>query len=301
MASDITYPSNITSNFKWGDGKYYVPKFMVDMFGAKRGSDWNKTGKAAKAANLLWQTLKWAAIAGGGTLAARTLAHWMDVDNIENASPNLTAGGKLDSINERSVDPALTGTVAGKKKKKKLGVTKQASFGYDIALGTIPVGAGLLAMLAAMSVSDKYYDKKLGRKLDKMIAKEQQIGNSLAKQRIMATRVPQTQLIKQESLNKQAWDSLKQKVIGSAALLATIIAGLGVAGGYNWQRSNSKPTAKYKAYKKGLQEYNRNLIASQAVQSRPLDPKLMALFNSGLDKNKKQDTITNDPMKEILI
>lgn len=306
------YPQNLTSQFSAGsfanllnplsflfNGKQYVPSAVTKAFSSSPGSKWNNQGGAARMAHLATKIGLLATIAGLGTWGARALAHSMKIDNIQNMDPSVTAGQKLTGVLQRPTEAALQYNAKDKKAtgeeqpKKKKTMSKKQSTAYNLALGTLPLGATLLAMVSAMSLADKHYDKKLGKRLDKDIQKQRKQSEELAKKRIFANRLGDQPLQKTAGFFDDTTKAL--------GLLGAVILSLGIAGGYNWQRSNSKRTAEYKAAKKGLETYNTQRQLASNIDTRPIDPKLMALFNSGLDKNKKQDTITSDPMKEILI
>ena len=78
--------------------------------------------------------------------------------------------------------------------------------------------------------------------------------NRIKKSRGVADIVPDVQKV--ASLNKQA-GGLSGLESALGLLLATVFVTGGITG-FNWQRSNSPQVAKYKAYKKGLETYNKH-------------------------------------------
>lgn len=301
--SSFTRLLNMLSPFV-GSGKQYVPQWAVKMFSGAPGSQWNRSGAPARLAHLTTKTVLGVGTAASLVYLARALAHGMKVDAIDNVNPAVTAGGKLPQGLNIPEDRMLTYMKSDQKKKKSKNpqgpaVQKMAALSpYNVAVGTLPLGASLLAMIASMAAADKHFDQKLSKQMDKGIEKQQKQSDKIAKRRILATRAPQ--MIKQQNLKKES-QNLFDTAESAAGLLAIALASAGFIGGFNWQRSNSKNTIKYKAYKKGLQEYNRSRMDEQNVDSRPIDPKLLQLFNSGLKNKQNKVPVTRDPMREVLV
>lgn len=339
-------PDNITNEFSikgllntlnplsafMGDSKDYVPGWWRGLFSGSKGTAWNKSGAGDKLAHVALKTGAGAALLGSLAWAVRSLMHQAKINNIDSMDASATAGQDLEDAYKRPTGAAFKYNKDDKEdyarlypqEKKQEEQKKQAGFKltqeYGAALGVLPPAAALLAMVASYKLADKFYDKKLNKRLKSNIDRAQNLRDQLAKQRILRARgvtpmlteaynkeltqlqsnqQPEAQLVKDASLYKtanpitKAWNAItgKQALLNTkySAIIgvfgALLLAG-GFAGGYALQSSTDKNRAKYKAHKAGLQAYNKARLSQQNIQSQPLDPQLIQMFNAGLDKGK---------------
>lgn len=342
-------PDNITDKFSikgllntlnplsafMGSGADYVPGWWRSIFSGRKGTTWNKSKTGDKLAHVALKTGVGAALLGSLAWAVRSFMHQAKINNIDGMDAGATAGQSLEDSYKRPTGSAFKYNEDAEQDYNRLypqqdngrpeeEQKKEAAFKlteeYGTALGVLPPAAALLAMVASYKLADKFYDKKLNKRLKAGINRAQNLRDQLAKQRILRARgvtpmledayskelaqlqqgqQPAEQLVKDASLHKtanplsKAWSKLtgKEPVLGTkqSAILgvlgAMLLAG-GFAGGYALQSSTDKNRAKYKAYKKGLQEYNKARLSEQNIQSEPLDPRLIQMFNAGLDKGK---------------
>lgn len=330
--SKLVIPSGVTTDASLGSvlntlnplsflapGQDYVPSPLIKLF--KGSEEWNKAGGPAKAAHLATKTLSGMAVLGLGALGLRSLFHSMKIDNIDNANAAASAGDKLQKIYQRPIKSLLAFNKYApapkpkeqkpekkKDKKKEDNIKKKAAISlsqpYHIALGLTPLMA-LATAVAVYKKADKHYDRKLGDKLDRDIKNTQLQMREIATKRIKAARgIQDPPKKKKEQKNPgqmQKSAAILPGAVGSTlgATLA-VLALLSFGGGFYLTQNNDKNIATYKARKKGLQEYTRARMQQQPVQSRPIDPQLMRIFDSSL--NKSRQSIENiDTYKDIMI
>lgn len=125
-------------------------------------------------------------------------------------------------------------------------------------------------------VSEQEQDQK-NKKKYKMSAKDLQKTYNTIGRRVMSRSKPQ--MAKQASV-------FSTKTSAILGILGALILTGGFAGGYALQNSMDKDRVRYKARKEGLQAYNKARLSEQNVQTQPLHPQLIRLFNAGLDKGK---------------
>lgn len=286
-------------------GDQYVPNWLIRLFSSsKEGSQYNN-GTSAKVAHVLDKTVHGAALLAALALGTRAAFHWAKIDNIDNVDPSVTASGKLNSDKSIDIDPVLNfnNNKAQNKKKQneQQSVIKQASVldPYHTSLAVLPFSAALLAALAVTVKTDKMFDKSLGKKLDKDLYKARLQSDRLAKQRILTGRGITQQTPQNNDIVKTA-GLVPKGLQGPIALLWAALTAGGFAIGFNYQRDNSKPYAKYKANKKGLEQLLKNRSQYSSVASKPLSQDFIDTIDSNLDKNKKGKTSnTAEPMKQL--
>ena len=154
-------------------------------------------------------------------------------------------------------------------------------------------------MITAFKLADKTFDTSLGNRLDSELAEAEAESKAIAMNRIKKNRGIEQQgsvpIQKAASLNKQAGI---QSALG--LLLAVVVAAGGIAG-FNWHRENSPAVAKYKAYKKGLETYNKHRSLEENIENSPLSDTLVKELDSNLKGNKKAAPVASDPMNEVFV
>lgn len=294
-----------------GGDKDYVPKSLINLLRGKPGSAWERNAAPAKMAHLISKVIGGTALLGLGAWGVRSLLHSMKVDALD-SDVGASAGHKLNSLYNRPTESAIeqhkntqaeASDSAGLVKTQNI-LTDQLG-AYSIALGAIPPAAALLALVGSFKQADKHYDRKLGEKLDKQLSYQEQLRDEIGTKRILTARgvsdedLPE--IPKEASMKKQALQGNLVSLLGTGAFL---LAAASFMGGYNYQRSRDPNSLKYKAYKKGLQTYNKARIAEQNVQSMPLSPKLTEIFDSNLSKTKRpQDmqSISGNTYRDVLM
>lgn len=186
-------------------------------------------------------------------------------------------------------------------------IDKSASF----TVTALPLLAVILASGIGAKKADQFFDEQ---KIRKLKASQQELlrqKNQLALQRIKLSRgirdrqeeqLQEDDIQKRASLHKKALTDLLGAGAGALALVTFL---LGRQAGKYLHDNTNQETLKFKAYKKGLQEYNKARAFEQDLQGESLDPELVAYLNSNLDKkkNKKQLEQVSDQqtLKELLI
>ena len=312
----------------------YVPNWWLQAF---RPSDTDAEGRknASRVAHVLAKVLAGGAVFGGAAWLLRAFMHSLDIDNVEDIKTSARASRKLDTIKSRPVAPVITGApqtsskstqpLQEEKNKQKLpSLQKTQSLSYDIAKGALPPLAALAAVLMSFKLADKTFDLSLNSKLNKELAKARAESQNLAMQRVLQNRgvspispkssqaaIAQNQQLpvnsgtqKLASLQKTAESNfLPQGLQASIGLLLAAMMAIGGVAGFNWQHANSANLAKYKAYKKGLQTYNKQRLLNEPNESAPLDPELLDYLDSNLGQAKKQTPVApaESSLKEILV
>lgn len=280
------YPAGITTKFTLGnfgrtinpfskifgnDQPQYVPKFLIDSSKSlSKDKDWT-SNKAAKMAHVFTKVLG-AGVAAGGLFALLRLgAHTIDMDKINMAGK--TAGQDLQKQYSKPVAALMTPP------KKHPGVQDQnlqksaAMDPYASTLATLPPIAALLAAGIAFKKADQYADRKEQEELNNNIANTLKDINTIGISNVKKVRGVTDQ--KGKSVKKQA----SQRIPAAASFLALLLSGAGIAAGYHVQRAYDPATIKYKALKKGLQEYAKARSLQGLQQTEPIDRKLLASLN----------------------
>ena len=316
------------------EGKDWVAPGLIRAFssGEGRQSSYERNAGPAKAAHILSKVIAGGAALGGAAWLLRAFMHSLDIDNVEDIKSSARASRKLETVKSRPVDPAVA--YKGKKDEKQglekaENLKKRATNAYDMALGALPPMAALAAMLASFKLADKTYDTALGNKLDKELSAAKSESQDLALKRILrnrgleqaepeeeavadvynqqlkekAKKRPRKQL-KVASLDKKEeakW--LPQGLNSSIGLLLMAMFATGGVVGFNWQRNNSPALAKYKAYKKGLETYNKERVLSENIESTPLDPEFLDYLDTNVASAKKSAPAqpTETSLQELLV
>lgn len=276
---------NPFSKILGGTQQQYVPKFLV--WSAKRlgGKDWSQP-KAAKLAHVFTKVVGSGLAAGGLFALLRLGAHSMDMDRINMAGK--TPGQDLQKQYKKPVDPLLT--AQGSNIQKKAWWEP-----YSAAVATLPPIAALLAAGIAFKKADQYADKKQEEQLDKNIASTMKDINTIGLSNIRAIRGVQQP--KQKPLNKkQALNKISAQAIpAGAAFLALLLSGAGIATGYHLQRGFDPATIKYKALKKGIQQYTKARAMQGMQETMPINNKILA----SLDPQQKTGKAAVDQLPEL--
>lgn len=307
--------------------KDYVPSWLIKAFSSGKGreSAYETSATPAKLAHVLAKVVAGGAVFGGAALALRSFMHSLDIDNVENIKAGGRASRKLETTKLRPTAPVIASKVPQETQEE--GLEKQESFTYSAAVGAIPPLAALAAMMASFKLADKTFDLSLGKRLDKELAQARSESQDLALNRVLRTRgleQPEETETITDAYNKQLTEKAKQrkqkKNTKTASLnkkegvlpagmesslglfLAALIATGGVVG-YNWQQANSPSLAKYKAYKKGLETYNKERALSENIESTPLDPEFLAYLDTNINKAKKKAPAmpAETSLKELMI
>lgn len=314
------YPGNLTTQFStgaflntlnpvsrifgWEDdtkrSRQWVPQWAVKQ-AQKLGLDKNK---AAKMGHVFTKVIGGGAVIGGLVALLRLGAHYADMDKINIAGH--TAGQKLKKQYQRETDPLLEpqNDPIGQAPAQQPVVTqealdtpqvkKEAAWDpYAVANATIPPAVALLAAMAAYSSTDKLADKLQAKKLNKQINSTLSDINTIGLDNIRMARGvkrPQQQAQKQPVV-KNASGQLSSAVGLITLLLA---AGSGTIG-FQLQRAYDPNTIKYKALKKGIQEYNKIRSTERLFKAQPIDKKLLQT----LDPQPKQGKAAIDQLPEV--
>ena len=307
--------------------KDYVPEWLIKAFGGDTAG--------AKTAHIVSKIGAGAVVLGGAAWLLRAVMHSLDVDNIEALKSNSRASQKLETTKDRLLAPALRESQEPEDFAQKdpydlnlaqeaydemknnpqsgIVIKKKALLEpYNFALGAIPPLTAMAAMLASFKLADKHFDTKLSKKLDKDLAEAQAENNRLAYNRIARTRgleempskedIEAAQAMSQnEDLSKKAASIFPREIETPAALLLAVLMVTGGIAGFNWQQANSPNVAKYKAYKKGLQSYNKERILGENVENSPLDPQMLAALDKNVGKKQKASGTTETSLKELFI
>lgn len=307
-------PTNVTTDFSMpalgrllnvfsgitGGGKEYVPEGWIKLFSSGKApteSDYQKHKGPGKVAHILAKIGAGAVAYGGAAYLLRAFMHSLDIDNIQSVKAGNRASQKLETTKIRPIAPALNGLQTAnldqdiKTKKKKEELNKSAS--HAMALGALPPITALAAVVTAFKLADKTFDKALGKRLDKELAEAETKSQELAINRIRRNRG-----LQEDQIQKAAAFQGIQAAIG--LLLATVAITGGIAG-FNWHRSNSPAVAKYKAYKKGLETYNKRRALDENIENVPLNKALVEELDSSLKGNKKTAPVASDPMNEVFV
>lgn len=320
------YPGNLTTQFSagaflntlnpvsrifgWEDdtkrSRQWVPQWAIKQ-AQKLGLD--KT-KAAKMGHVFTKVIGGGAVIGGLVALLRLGAHYADMDKINIAGH--TAGQKLKKQYQRQTDPLLQpqndpigqDSVQAPTQKQPDAVAdlqqnptvaKNAAWDpYAVANATIPPAVALLAAMAAYSSTDKLADKLQAKKLNKEIDSTLADINTIGLNNIRTVRGVKNQPQQQpaeEPVVKNASGQLSSAVGLITLLLA---AGSGTIG-FQLQRAYDPNTIKYKALKKGIQEYNKIRSTERLFKAQPINKDLLQT----LDPQPKQGKAAIDQLPEV--
>jgi len=285
----------------------------------------------SKVAHVLAKVIAGGAAFGGAAWLLRSFLHSLDIDNVENIKSSARASRKLETTKLRPTAPAVNYKVpkAPKKEEPKPEEMKKEE-SYEMMIGAAPALAALVSILATTKLADKYYDNKLGQTLDKELGAAKAQSQDLALDRILRNRGLQEQKpegvadaynqeltskakqrkqqkqVKKASVEKEAAGNGKYLPQGlESALGLTLFTMLALGGvvGYKWQQANSPALAKYKAYKKGLETYNKERALSENIESTPLNPEFLDYLDTNLASAKKQAPAApaETSLKELMI
>ena len=316
------YPGNLTTQFStgaflntlnpvsrifgWEDdtkrSRQWVPSWAVKQ-AQKLGLDKNK---AAKMGHVFTKVIGGGLAIGGLVALLRLGAHYADMDKINIAGH--TARQKLKKQYQRQTDPLLQSEQqkAQSPTQQQMDqaaldllenpqVKKEAAWDpYAVANATIPPAVALLAAMAAYSSTDKLADKLQAKKLNKQINSTLSDINTIGLDNIRTVRgvkkQPQEQ-VKAQPVVKNASGQLSSAVGLITLLLA---AGSGTIG-FQLQRAYDPNTIKYKALKKGIQEYNKIRSTQRLFKAQPIDKGLLKT----LDPQPKQGKAAIDQLPEV--
>lgn len=306
-------PENITTKFSLGalgrlldpfsslvgNGKQYVPSRLVKLFTPNKldvNNPFLLNSGPGKAAHVLAKLGTQAAVFGGAAYLFRALLHSLDVDNLEAMKAHSRASDKLQTAKTRPIAPVITlqDAVANRRNeaKQERPIKKQES--YHMVLGALAPLTALAAVITAFKMSDKHFDKAFGKKLDTELSQARTESQELALNRILTNRGLEVQA---PMLKKKAFFESVQAAAG--ILLATLMVTGGIYG-FNRQRNNSESYAKYKAYKKGLETYNKQRELSDNIQNSPLSDQLVAQLDANLD-TKNKPTVQQQTVSEVFV
>lgn len=245
---------NPFSKMLGGTDPQYVPNGLIKLLKSMSNSPSWTTGKAAKAAHVASKV-----VGGGLTAAALFAALRLGAQYAELGKQNLagrTAGDRLAEQYQNPVEPLI-----------QTGVTKEAGLDpYASSLATLPLLSALFWAATAYKKADQFADQRYSQKLDKDIDSELKQINSLGLKAIRKARGVQQPIQKNAAARIPA-------VLSSAALL---LAGAGVIVGYKTQRAYDQNYIKYKAFKKGLDEYSRAKKAQNQLATSPISSQTLA-------------------------
>lgn len=271
----------------FGSGQpQYVPKWFINLFKSRTDSGYNRSGNPEKLAHIMDKSIHGAAAVAVLTLAARAAMHWAKVDNLSEMNPDKNAADDL-KIAQMQTDPLLDSRYSKNIKKEA------ALDPYAKSIATIPLVSALATLVAAVSVTDKYYDKKLGENLDEKLMDAETKSQKIAQERILRARG-----VKSDGMIKQQAFGLPVNIQGAIAILSLALGTAGFYIGKNWHQDNSKAYANYKANKKGLKELMDSKFRDSTIPSKPLNEDFIALADSRLPKTKNNSTNT-EPIKQI--
>lgn len=280
----------------------WVPQTAIKLLRSNTNKQWNKEKNPAKVAHVLFKILLGSSTFGLGTMGLRALMYGTDKKDYKVSK---TPTGDINKLYTRPVTAPLslpqTKQNKGKQKQDK-DITKKADFAYPIALSSLPLAASVIAAGIGAKKADKFFDSLKIKKL-----KKQQQQLLAEKQRIAIQRIKKARGIQDSTETMQKVESLKKKalvntLISGAGLLAMITFLLGRQAGKAFHDSTNKQTVQFKAYQKGLQEYNKARAFQQGIQTQPLDPQMVRLLNSNLNNKPKALPVNNNSsLNEIMI
>ena len=301
LASLFNTINPLSSLIGVGKGQDYVPFSLVKAF---QGNDkWNfKDKNALKSAHIVSKIAMGGLAFGLGALGLRALMYSTDKDTF---AVNKSPATKIKKLYDRPTEAMLEDQQLKKKQKKqKKQMQKQSSIGYQLSISGLP----LLAAIFAAGIGAKKADKMFDQMKTKELEEEQQYLLKVKKQ-LAIDRIKKARGIKQEQQEDTPMQMTKKQsvsglVLGSMGALGLVTFLLGREVGKQLHDANDEDTIKFKAYKKGLQEYNKARSFQQNIDSQPLDADMVALLNSNLDKSKakkQSPVIEQESLKQILI
>lgn len=271
---------NPFSKMVGGTDPEYVPKGLIKLIkGMSNSPSWT-SDKAAKTAHVASKV-----VGSGLTAAALFAALRLGAQYAQLGKSNLagrTAGDRLAQQYQNPVDPLI-----------QAGVTKKAGLDpYASSLATLPFLAALFGAATAYKKADQYADQKYSEQLDKDIDSQLKQINSLGLRAIRKARGAQQPIKKKAAARIPA-------VLSSAALL---LAGAGVVIGYKTQRAYDQNYIKYKAFKKGLDQYSRAKKAQNELATSPISNQTLASLDpADMNKNTAPQLDSQDVYKPVEI
>lgn len=276
-------PSNLTSKMQLGailntlnpfsrifssDTREYVPKFLINLFRANKQTPY---GQAARAAHVFSKAVGGVGATAGLLALLRLGAHATDMDRINIAGH--TPAQKLQKQYQKPTASLLMASdvpqedIQQQVVQKKASVQKKAD-AYNVLNATLPPSLALLAAMTAYTMADKYADARQEKRLNQDIATQLKDINQIGTANIQMAR----------GAKKPSKKTMQKKanLSGSLAFLAMLLAaGSGVIG-FQAQRAYDPNYIKYKARKKGIQEYNKARVAQTPFISQSIDPAILA-------------------------
>lgn len=247
----------------------YVPQWLVDFYGKQGGLN------AQRAAHLTSKIVAGSTATAMAVLMLRSAMHNLKLDSYNKAA--ITPADKLQSIYRKSPQQLLYSDM---KKKSQL-ITD-----YNMMAGALPVAAAALVAMATMKVADTAYDSIQSKKLDQNIRSKRDTLNKIILNRAKLNRgivKPQQLIEKSASVNGQPQSRfLSPKTQRAIGLLAAIMAVSAGAAGFYYAQKTSQNAVKFKALKKGLQQYTKAKTAQDYPRTLTTDPQLAQQLDAGL-------------------
>lgn len=302
LASIFNTINPLSSLVGVGKGQDYVPFSLVKAFS---GDDkWNfKDKNALKSAHIVSKIAMGGLAFGLGALGLRALMYSTDKASF---AVNKSPATKIKKLYDRPTEAMLEDQQLKRKKlqQQMQQMQKQSSIGYQMSISALP----LLAVIFAAGIGAKKADKTFDQLKTKQLEAQQDY-LLRAKKQLAVDRIKKARGIKQQQQEEAPMQMFKNQsvsgvVLGSAGALGLVAFLLGRQAGKQLHDANNEDTIKFKAYKKGLQEYNKARSFQQNIDSQPLDTDMVALLNSNLDKSKakkQSPVIEHESLKQILI
>lgn len=299
-------------------GNDYVPDWLTNLFGGGT--------RGQQAAHITSKVALGGLTAAAVVWAARSLAHELELDKLNKA--NLTPADKLESIYEDEPHKLIFDTAkrkpakkSSKKKEekpvqqnmKKTEMLKQANGKepnpmYHVLAGSIPLLTTAIVAMASGYYADSVYDAIQHKKVNDSTQQAQNKLNQLVIARAKLNRLGQ--MPNKELLQKHASGDNKKPyswASGAAAdlqqalmvLASVLVVGAGAAG-FAYQRNSDQMNVKFKAYKKGLQEYVKAKQKDAPARTFNADSRIAAELDSALNKEQPAAQPQNfNPVKSI--
>ena len=271
-----------------------IPESYVKLF--------PKTTEGRQAAHTTFKAGAVGLLAAGLVGGYRALQHYDEMDELEEAD---RPGKELAS----QLSTTFSGDLKPEKKTASGRVPNTGVLTWSNFFGTaMPLSAALLAASLAYRGTDNYFDKKRNAALDKSIAsKEDAIKQLIATRARIAKGVGTQQEIadatsdladkdvytKDASLNKKALLGLNDLFQHFGAATAAVIIASAL-GSYAYTSASDENNIKYKAYKKGLQEYAKNKSGITPITIAPANAKGYFDYING-DKDLEEVSPRNQP------
>lgn len=303
------YPTGITTQFSLqnlgrtlnpfskilgGNDPQYVPEGLIRAAkNLNTDKSWTNA-KAAKMAHIFTKVIGGGLAAGGLFALLRLGAHTIDMDKINMAGK--TAGQDLQKQYMRPTSPYLLPDKTKEQNIEPQSFSKQALWDpYSTVIATVPPVVSLLAAATAFKKADQYADQRESQQLNKNIASTLKDINTIGLSNIRKVRQADSQAPKKKDKKKPMQKSAAEGVSSAAAFLALLLSGASVLTGYHMQRAFDPATIKYKALKKGIQEYTKARALQGMQQTQPIDKQLLA----SLDPKKKSGKAAVDQLPEV--